>query len=191
MPRTGASWPWSAVGLAPFVAVCMTAVASCAIALLAIPITFITTHDGYVALLAVSYGPYAAAQVLTSVGLAATLWSLVGIFGRGGTWRAVTTIGGGALAGVLGLWLAPLPFLRPLAAPWQYGPALPFSPGYIIAAAIAGGLAGMLPMVRLRPTEGTLTKRTVLWRACVDVASFALILALLLEMWVAVIAIFG
>ncbi len=176
---------WGGLVLAPFVALGMTAVASCAIAILAVPFALLTTHDGYVAALAVSYGPYAAAQVLVSVAVATTLWGIVWFVARGRPQATATAIGGGAAGGLIGLWCAPLPLLGFLAAPWRYGPALPLTLLLVAFAALAGGLAGTAVALRPRPPVATLGRVTS------EIAIFALVLALLLTGYAALASLLG
>jgi hypothetical protein len=192
-PRASVPWSWGAVVLAPLIALGMTAVASIAIALLAIPVAYGITHDGYVALLAVSYGPYAAALVVMSVAIAATAWGVLQRVTHGRVVPAWGAIGGGALAGALGLGLAPLPVLRLLPVPWQYGPALPLTVPHLGIAALAGGMAGIAPLLRaISPAKhGAPNGRAALWHAATEVALFAFVLALVLGAWGALASLLG
>lgn len=184
--RVAAPWAWLGVVAAPFIAVGMSALASIPIAILAVPVAYILTHDGYVALLSVSYGPFVAAQVMVDIALAAALWSIATLVGDARAWHRGWIAASGALAGALGLWLAPVAQLGALDPAWRYGPTLPITPANVLAVVLAGGLAGVIRLRHQTAPAGAATWRTAFNRVAADVALFALVMALLLEGWAAI-----
>lgn len=185
-----------AVVLAVPLALLATAAASMVLALLALPVALLVTRDGYLALLALSYGPFAASVVLQAVGGATLAWAialpvLAKARGRGGL---ALTAGAGALAGILGFLAGAFTLFAALPVPWRYGPTLPFALVPALVAAllglVAGGIAaGSTPRGRVPalPTGW----RDDLRRAAWHLLGFAFPLALLFEGWAALLSALG
>jgi hypothetical protein len=191
---------WRDLGLAVVVAI-PTALASSAlagmiVALVAVPVAFALTHDAYLALFAVSYGIFAAALALQVLLGASVAWALVQSFVPGSAsthGRAAWQIGGGIIAGLLGLLVGQVPLLGPLAARWRYGPTLALDAPQIGIIALCSLLAGTLAWVRRGRTPPPSASS---WQAAAQphisaIAWFVLPLALLLTTWLAILAVLG
>ncbi len=190
------------IGLAALLAVPLALASSAAagliVAVVAVPVALLATRDAYLALLSLSYGPYAAAVTLQAV-LAATLaWSIIeplmGAKTSAKTPRAFPLMLG-ALAGAVGLAVGALPLFAAFAVPWRYGPALPFSGASAPFAALLGVLAAGAHVFILnrRPLPAT---HLMGWRAGTQqtawrILTFAVPLAVLFATWAALLAALG
>jgi MFS family permease len=186
-----------AVLLAVPVALLAAAAASVVIALLALPVALLLTRDGYLALLAISYGPFAASVALQAIAGAVLAWSIALPLLAWGRERAVVAPAAGAGAGVLGLLAGALSLFGALSVPWRYGPTLPIAPVPALIAAALGLAAGALFLEGGKrasarpPAMPPAGWRDDLRHAVWHLVWFAFPLALLFEGWVALLSVLG
>jgi hypothetical protein len=147
------------------------------VGVVAMPVALLLTHDGYLALLSISYGPFAAAETLLALIFAALAWA--------GTVLVtplplpIRALAGGTLAGALGLLLGAVPYLAVLPVPWRYGPALPITPLNLLVSALLGLAAGGIALVasaRLRAPPA-ISWRYALWQSAWFIGPLALLMA--------------
>jgi hypothetical protein len=175
--------PWWAVLVAPFIGVGMAAVASVIIAVLSVPVTLLLTRDLYVALLAVSYGPYAAAQSLVTVVIATTIFAFAWVASLPPHRPRLKVFFSGAGGAILGVAAASLPLVGML----PYGPSFALTPLNAVIAALAGAAAGGSALRRWPQGNAIRGVRALV----APIAAFALLLALLLEVWAAATSLVG
>lgn len=201
---TNAPFDWRGVGLSAILAlptaVVMTAAAGLVVALAAFPVALAQTHDRYLALLAVSYGPFAAATVLQGCLGACLAWALlrqVGTLLPRGVPRFVASVMGGLAVAELGLLFAKISLLGFFAVPWRNGPALPLTGANFGIAALAGSVAGVAAWWHAQRIDRATTLASQRsgheqMRQAIGVSAwFALPLALVLVSWAAVLAAMG
>ena len=196
-PLARIAWPALALNalLALPTATVIAAVAGLVVAIAAFPVALSQTHDLYLALLALSYGPFAAAMTLQSVIVATMLWALLHPIRRmAASAAALTTtfvLGGGMVAG-LGMLGGTVPVLGVVSTPWRYGPALALTLQNISVAAFAGMLAGGVALLHAsratRPVASPSMWWANVWPRTRELAWFTLPLALVLEAWAAILA---
>jgi hypothetical protein len=187
------------VGVAALLAVPLALLASAAagiiVAVLALPIALLVTHDGYLALLALSYGPFAAALTLQAVLAATLVWSIINALREPQPHYHLASLLMGAIAGGVGLFGGALPLFAALDVPWRYGPALPFAgvPA-LIAAALGMAAAGLHAAIAARRpiSAAKLTGwRNDMQQMAWQILWFAMPLALLFTGWAALLAALG
>ena len=177
------------------VALVMTAAAALVVEVVAIPLAWLATRDVYVALLAPSFGLYAAGLVLLWVVAATLIWSLLHPAFVGQT-PARILLGAGVTSGLAALigWLL-LMFWAPDTTTlfrWHYGPLPRATLTNSALIALSGVLAGLVSAWRSRVRAKRDCASTGAWRQALrDGAWFAFVLALSLECWVALVAAFG
>lgn len=200
--RPALPWParlrqtlWAVVLAVPL-ALLAAAAASLVLALVALPVALLVTRDGYVALLALSYGPFAASVALQAIIGATLAWAIARpTLGepRGRVGQALTA-GTGMVAGVVGLVAGSVPLFTALPVPWRYGPALPVTLVSALVAALLGLVAGGIAhagTARVSAAPLDAGWRGDLRRATWHLVGFALPLSLLFEGWVALLSALG
>jgi len=187
------------VGFAALLAVPLALLASAAagiiIAVLALPIALLVTHDGYLALLSLSYGPFAAALTLQAVLAGTFIWGMVGALLKPETHQRIVSLLIGAAASGVGLFGGALPLFAALDVPWRYGPALPFAGVPALIAAVLGvGAAALHTIITARstvPVAKIAGWRNELQQMAWQILWFAVPLALLFTGWAALLAALG
>lgn len=168
------------------------AAASIVIAVVAVPVTLLQTHDRYVASLALSYGPYAAATALQIVAGATLIWGIAhslvtGLAPERRALRLLLSAMAGGLAATLALWLAQSPLPVGAVALWSYGPMpawLPVQAMLIVCfGALAGGLMPLLPAPVAVPRWRDALRHRAFWLIC-----YSLVFAALLEFLLLILA---
>lgn len=178
-------------------AIVISAVAGLVVAVAALPVALLQTHDLYLAILSASYGPFAAAMTLQSVIGATVLWALLHPLRQrapsSASHIAISVLSGAGVA-CLGMMGATIPVLGIVAAPWRYGPALAITAPDMSVAFFAGALAGGVALWRTQRSMHTSTPSPTsswwayLWQHISELAWFAFPLALVLEAWAALLA---
>lgn len=150
--------------------------AGLAVGALALPVALLLTRDAYLALLSLSYGPFAAAETLLALLFAALAWAVVSLISLPPLSRALA---GGTLASICGLLLGAVPYCALLPVPWRYGPALPITLLNLLVSALLGLASGgifVLATRRLRPPPGT-GWRCAIWQSAWFVGPLGLLMA--------------